>query len=257
MKTILLTNDDGFYSQGISTLKGELEREHRVWVVAPDREKSAISMALTLNHPLRINQVEANVFAVNGTTSDCVNIALQKILPTRPDFVVSGMNLGENLSEDIFFSGTVGGAFSGHLYGIPSLAVSLVAGLGQYQRQEFDFAAGARITARILERLLECSHDNVIYNLNIPFPTSGQIAVTTLGSKRYTPDIIERTDPRGRKYYWIGAGTPNYASAVGSDVWAVKNGAVSLSIIKYDLNSREELERLAAIFRGFQLQAPP
>ena len=92
--------------------------------MAPDREKSAISMALTLNHPLRISQVEANVFAVNGTTSDCVNIALQKILPASPDFVVSGMNLGENLSEDVFFSGTVGGAFSGHLYGIPSLAVS-------------------------------------------------------------------------------------------------------------------------------------
>ena len=121
-----------------------LEKKYHVWVVAPDREKSAISMALTLNHPLRINQVEENVFAVNGTTSDCVNIALQKILPQKPDFVVSGMNLGENLSEDVFFSGTVGGAFSGHLYGIPSLAVSLIAGLGQYQQQEFEFAAGAR-----------------------------------------------------------------------------------------------------------------
>jgi 5'-nucleotidase len=252
MKTILLTNDDGFYSKGLTTLRAELEKEHRVVVVAPDSEKSAISMALTLNHPLRITQVEANVYAVNGTTSDCVNIALQKILPVRPDFVVSGMNLGENLSEDVFFSGTVGGAFSGHLYGIPSLAVSLIAGLGQYQQREFEFVEGARIAASILNKLLACSHDNVIYNLNIPHPHCGEIALTTLGSKRYTPDIIERTDPRGGKYYWIGTGTPNYDSREGSDIWAVQQGLISLSIIKYDLNSKEELHRLAGSFSGFR-----
>ena len=252
MKTILLTNDDGFYSKGLTALHAELAKEHRVFVVAPDSEKSAISMALTLNHPLRITQVEENIYAVNGTTSDCVNIALQKILPVKPDFVVSGMNLGENLSEDVFFSGTVGGAFSGHLYGIPSLAVSLIAGLGQYQQREFEFAAGARIAASILNKLLACAHDNVIYNLNIPHPNCGEIAVTTLGSKRYTPDIIERTDPRGGKYYWIGTGTPNYDSREGSDIWAVQQGLISLSIIKYDLNSKEELNRLAGSFTGFR-----
>jgi 5'-nucleotidase len=251
MKTLLLTNDDGFYSPGLTSLKTELEKNYRVWVVAPDREKSAISMALTLNHPLRINQVEENVFAVNGTTSDCVNIALQKVLPVSPDFVVSGMNLGENLSEDVFFSGTVGGAFSGHLYGIPSLAVSLIAGLGQYQKQEFDFAAGARIAARVVEKLLTGRHERVIYNLNIPFPNRGEIAVTRLGSKHYTPDIIERLDPRGRKYYWIGTGTPNYASSEGSDIWAVQNGFISLSVIKYDLNCQDEADRLAKSFGVF------
>jgi 5'-nucleotidase len=253
MKTILLTNDDGFYSKGISALKTELEKEYQVLVVAPDREKSAISMALTLNHPLRVNRIEEFVYAVNGTTSDCVNIALQKLLPAKPDFVVSGMNLGENLSEDIFFSGTVGGAFSGHLYGIPSLAVSLIAGLGQYQHKDFEFAAGARIAAKIMTKLLEISHDNVIYNLNIPFPNHGKVAVTALGNKRYTPDIIERTDPRGRAYFWIGTGTPDYAGSEGSDIWAVQNGLISLSIIKYDLNSREEMDRLAGNFREFRL----
>jgi 5'-nucleotidase len=251
MKTILLTNDDGFYSKGLTALQAELEKKHRVFVVAPDREKSAISMALTLNHPLRISQVETNVYTVDGTTSDCVNIALQKVLPERPDFVVSGMNLGENLSEDVFFSGTVGGAFSGHLYGIPSLAVSLIAGLGQYQQQEFAFADGAAVAASILDKLLAGPHDNVIYNLNIPHPNCGEIAVTTLGSKRYTPDIIERTDPRGRKYFWIGTGTPNYDGCEGSDIWAVQKGFISLSIIKYDLNSKKERDRLAGAFRGF------
>jgi 5'-nucleotidase len=253
MKTILLTNDDGFYSKGLTALQAELEKKYNVFVVAPDREKSAISMALTLNHPLRINQVEKNVFAVNGTTSDCVNIALQKIIPQKPDFVVSGMNLGENLSEDVFFSGTVGGAFSGHLYGIPALAVSLIAGLGQYQRQEFDFSAGARCAAAILDKLMAYAHDTVIYNLNIPHPNCGEIAVTTLGSKRYTPDIIERTDPRGGKYYWIGTGVPNYDSREGSDIWAVQHGLISLSVIKYDLNSKQEHDRLAKAFSGFLL----
>jgi 5'-nucleotidase len=253
MKTILLTNDDGFYSMGIRALQSELQKKYRVVLVAPDREKSAISMALTLNHPLRLSQVEDDVYAVNGTTSDCVNIALQKILPAKPDFVVSGMNLGENLSEDVFFSGTVGGAFSGHLYGIPSLAVSLIAGLGQYQQQEFEFASGASITAKILDKLLGYAHDNVIYNLNIPFPNRGEIALTKLGNKHYTPDIIERTDPRGRKYYWIGTGTPNYTPCEGSDIHAVQDGFISLSIIKYDLNSKEELERLAETFSKFCL----
>jgi 5'-nucleotidase len=253
MKTILLTNDDGFYSKGIISLKTLLEKKYHVWVVAPDSEKSAISMALTLNHPLRISQVESNVYAVNGTTADCVNIALQKILPQKPDFIVSGMNLGENLSEDVFFSGTVGGAFSGFLYGIPSLAVSLIAGLGQYQKQAFEFDQGAEITAKILAKLFVLAHDNVIYNLNIPFPNRGEIAVTSLGNKRYTPDIVERTDPRGHKYYWIGTGTPNYSGQEGSDIWAVQNQYVSLSIIKYDLNAKAELNRLSVAFKKFEL----
>jgi 5'-nucleotidase len=253
MKTILLTNDDGFYSKGITALQELLAPKYHVWVVAPDREKSAISMALTLNHPLRVNQVEENVYAVNGTTADCVNIALQKVLPQRPDFVISGMNLGENLSEDIFFSGTVGGAFSGFLYGIPSLAVSLISGLGQYQKQEFAFAAGAEITVKVLEKLIPYPHNSVIYNLNIPFPNRGEITLTTLGNKRYTPDIIERIDPRGRKYYWLGTGIPNYTSSMGTDIWAIQNQYISLSIIKYDLNSQVELDRLAAYFCKFAL----
>jgi 5'-nucleotidase len=163
------------------------------------------------------------------------------------------MNLGENLSEDIYFSGTVGGAFSGFLYGIPSLAISLIAGLGLYQQQGFEFDQGAEITAKILEKLLTYTHDNVVYNLNIPFPNRGEIAVTSLGNKRYTPDIIERIDPRGRKYYWIGTGTPNYSGQEGSDIWAVQNKYISMSIIKYDLNSQAELGRLASAFKQFKL----
>lgn len=253
MKTILLTNDDGFYSPGLTALKAELQKAYAVVAVAPDREMSAVSMALTLNRPLRVKRIEEGVFAVNGTTSDCVNIALQKILPAAPDFVVSGMNLGENLSEDVFFSGTVGGAFSGYLYGIPALAVSLLAEPQPQGEPRFACEEGARITARILDRLLSSPPDQVVYNLNIPWRHQGRVAVTCLGSKRYTPDIIERTDPRGRAYYWIGAGSPSYNGSEGSDVWAVRNGYISLSVIKYDLNAAAELQGLAGAFRGFSL----
>ncbi len=252
MKTILLTNDDGYYSKGITSLRTALEKKYQVWTVAPDREQSAVSMALTLNRPMRIHQIEKNTYAVSGTTSDCVNIALQKLLPEKPDFIVSGMNLGENLSEDIFFSGTVGGAFCGHLYGIPSLAVSLIAGLGDYREQEFAFEPGAKITVRILDQLLDYDHENVVYNLNIPSPNNGAVAVTSLGRKCYTPDIIERTDPRGRKYYWTGTGAPKYDSVQGSDIWAVQNQWISLSVIRYDLNAETETARLASAFEHFQ-----
>ncbi len=251
MKTILLTNDDGFYSPGIVSLRDRLATAYRVYVVAPDREKSAVSMALTLNQPLRISSMGEDVFSVNGTTADCVNLALRKILPQVPDFVVSGMNLGENLSEDIFFSGTVGGAFCGFLYGIPGLAVSLIAGLGNYQEKLCDFAAGAEVTTRILEHLLCYTHADVVYNLNIPFPNNGHVQITTLGRKRYTPDIIERIDPRGRTYYWIGTGAPDYSDDEGSDVWAVRNRFISLSAIRYDFNSQGERKRLAAFFKDW------
>jgi 5'-nucleotidase len=208
-------------------------------------------MSLTLNQPLRIQQIENDIYAVNGTTSDCVNIALQKILPRPPDFVVSGMNLGENLSEDIFFSGTVGGAFSGFLYGIPSLAVSLLGVPGNPSSCEFNFEQGAVITERIVARLLRYRHENVVYNLNIPFPNNGKVRVTSLGKKRYKPDIIERVDPRGGKYYWIGTGSPDYSGKSGTDVWAVQRRYISLSVISYDFNSTGERRRLSLEFARF------
>jgi 5'-nucleotidase len=248
MKTILLTNDDGFFSPGIARLHDRLSGSHEVYVVAPDSERSAISMALTLNRPLRVNRMAERVFAVNGTPCDCVNIALQKILPRRPDFIISGMNLGENLSEDVFFSGTVGGAFAGYLYGLPALAVSLIAGLGDFSIREFDFSQGAEVVAGVLEKLLTLPFADIVYNLNIPLPHSGRIVVTTLGRKRYKPDIVERTDPRGRLYYWIGTGKPDYQVHPGSDIQAVRNGDVSLSALSYELDADAGRERLAALF---------
>lgn len=236
MKTILLTNDDGYFSEGLLALKGELSSHYKVYVVAPDSEKSAVSMALTLNRPLRISEVGEMVFSVNGTPSDCVNIAIRKILPQRPDFVISGMNMGENLSEDIFFSGTVGGAFSGYLYDIPSVAVSLISHDRQYGNGRYDFSNGARLTRRIIEKLETVRDLKGVFNVNIPFENNGTIQFTSLGLKRYKPDIVENVDPRGQKYYWIGTGDPTYHGDEGTDVWAIQNGYISLSKLNYDLN---------------------
>jgi 5'-nucleotidase len=257
MKTLLLTNDDGVLSPGLRHLGDFLSGRYDVYVVAPDRERSGISMCLTINQPLRLTQLGKNRYAVDGTPGDCVNIALQSIMPKWPDFIISGMNDGENLCEDVFFSGTVAGAFIGHIYGIPSLAVSLVEPKpdnhdsdSNRKRQTPDFETGARITEQVLEKLLPFNNTNVVYNLNIP-PNAGcnsKIVVTSLGLKRYKPTIVERVDPRGRKYYWIGTGTPVNTGDNGTDLHAVVNGDIALSILKYDLNNAEEMNKLVEAF---------
>jgi 5'-nucleotidase len=247
-KTILLTNDDGCLSVGITALKERLSLTYDVYVVAPDRERSAISMALTLHHPLRINRKEKRMYAIDGTPADCVNIAIQKILPEKPDFIISGMNLGENLSEDIFFSGTVGGAFAGLLYGIPSMAVSLIADHDEEGNPVFNPGSGAEITDKILSKLLKVKPDPVVYNVNIPYRHNGNVMPTSLGSKRYKPQIVEKRDPRGKRYYWIGTGDPDYRSKRGTDIWAVKHDRVSITAVHYDLNSVKYKKKLTGLF---------
>lgn len=238
MKKLLLTNDDGVNSPGLQILREFLASDYEVYLVAPDRERSATSMALTLHTPLRITELDSRTFSVTGTTCDCVNLALQRIVPGRPDFVVSGMNLGENLADDVFFSGTVGGAFSGYLYGIPSMAVSL---LGDPDNSdEYDFSAGAELCRRLLSRLLSSCREPLVLNLNIPARGRGKVMVTRLGRKRYQPQIEERRDPRGRSYFWIGPGSPVYSGATDTDVWAVANGYASLGVIHYDLNGTDQ-----------------
>jgi 5'-nucleotidase len=251
MKTLLLTNDDGILSPGIQYLKEYLSEQERydVYIVAPDRERSAISMSLTINQPLRLNRVREKEFMVDGTPADCVNIALQEILPRRPDFIISGMNEGENLCEDVFFSGTVAGAFTGHIYGIPSMAVSLIEGKTE-NGDAFDYKAGARFTSQVLGKLLPINNASVFYNLNIPPATSSdsKIIVTYPGLKRYKPTIEKRIDPRGKNYYWIGSGSPASVGEDGTDLHAVKSGNISLSALKYNLIDLEEMKKLAEVF---------
>lgn len=236
-KTILLTNDDGFRSPGLTELRDHLKKKFRVFTIAPSTEMSAVSMALTLNRPIRVEKIDEDFYSVEGTPSDCVNIALRKLMNEMPDFVVSGMNHGENLSEDIVYSGTVAAATSGYFYGIPALAVSLISDKKSYSRGIFNIAGSIKIVDRVLNKLLPKSKElEGVFNLNIPYENNGKILVTSLGNKRYKPDIIEREDPRGKKYYWIGTGNPESTGGEGTDIWAIKNGFASLTPLKLNLN---------------------
>jgi 5'/3'-nucleotidase len=250
MKTLLLTNDDGYLSEGIQHLKRQLSESYDVYIVAPDRERSAVSMSLTINHPLRMKKINDKEYVIDGTPADCVNIGLQKILPKSPDFIVSGMNEGENLCEDVFFSGTVAAAFTGHMYGIPAMAVSLIT---DYSDAPVDYAEGARIAEKILAQLMPLKDTSIVYNLNIPQATNGKLAITSLGLKQYQPSIVERTDPRNRKYFWIGTGMPQLSGGAGTDLEAVKRGDISLSVIKYDINSPDDKQKLQEALDGYRI----
>ena len=249
-KTILLTNDDGYLAQGIRHLKALFSSEYHVYIVAPDRERSAVSMGITINSPLRINRINEREFTIDGTPTDCINVALQQVIPQPPDFIVSGMNMGENLAEDVFYSGTVAAAYAGYLFNIPSLAVSLVGDKTQSDDDKrYNFEQGAAITADTLEKLMLLEKSDVVYNLNIPNPCSGKTVLTSLGKKQYQTSIEERIDPRGGSYYWLGTGSPNTDGSPGTDLRAIKNGDVSLSTLKYDLNCPQELQKLNEIFK--------
>ena len=235
MKTILLTNDDGYMSDGIVVLAEQLRKKYRTIIVAPDRERSAVSMSLTLNTPLRIKQIADEDYITNGTPIDCVNLGLKKIFSELPDMIISGINHGENVSEDIFYSGTVAGAFAGHLYEINSIAISLVLGKVKKAVTKENMEEAARVSNKVIDSIIEKKFNNIVYNLNIPVPNNGKVLSTYPDKKKYVPDIIEKTDPRGRKYYWLGTGNPLYSEEFGSDSNAIKNGYISLSRLKYDL----------------------
>ncbi len=250
---ILLTNDDGFYSPGIQALFRALAPLGTTYIVAPDREKSACSLAVTLRRPLRVQRVKPRVWAVEGTPVDCVYFALQKFLPRRPDLVVSGMNPGPNLGQqDINYSGTVAGAIQGTFHGLPSIAVSLLPGA----RGRFDLKAAAA-TVRIIAAavLADGLPAGTALNVNIPPAPVRGAKITRLGWKFYDPEIIEKTDPRDAPYYWIGTGTPRRVGDAGTDVMAAHAGYISITPLHTDMTARPalgsvKLRRIAGALRS-------
>jgi len=248
MKRILLTNDDGFRSPGLTALREELRKKYSVFTIAPAAEMSAVSMALTLNRPLRIEKIEEDFFSLDGTPSDCINIALRKLMPDMPDLVVSGMNLGENLSEDIIYSGTVGAATSGYFYNLPAIAVSMVRDKKNGKRGGYDIPGSIPVALRTVDSLMGMKGIAGVFNLNIPYENNGRIRVTTLGNKRYKPDIEERVDPRGRNYYWIGTGNPESSGGKGTDIDAIKNGYSSLTPLTLNLQCFRSSVKLGGVF---------
>src|ERR1700704_4721519 len=208
---ILVTNDDGVHAPGLAALASALDELGDVYVVAPDREQSAVGHALTLHRPLRVTTIGERRFSVNGTPSDCVNLAVLGLLPERPILVAAGINHGSNLGDDVTYSGTVSAAMEGTLLGVPSIAVSLVEG------DEFAEAArGARQGA--MRVLVSGLPSMTLLNVNVPAGVPKGVRLTRLGHRVYSGKIVEQADPRGRAHYWIGAGPPEWETLDGTDM---------------------------------------
>jgi len=237
MRNILVTNDDGVFSEGIKLLAAKLSEVGHVTIVAPDREQSAAGHSLTLHRPLRLRQLEQDVYSVDGTPTDCVSLAVLWLLKdSRPDLVVSGINFGGNLGDDVTYSGTVSATFEGTLLGIPSVAFSQEVG------EPFSFEAGANFAQRFVKVLLsEPLPDDLLLNVNLPAGPIKGVRFTRLGKRQYKQVVVEKTDPRGRPYFWI-AGTPEWQQEDGTDHEAVSSGLVSVTPLHLDLTDYRGLE---------------
>ena len=237
---ILVSNDDGVHAPGISALATALEAAGEVWVVAPDRERSAVGHALTLHRPLTADQLGPRRFAVNGTPSDCVNLALLGLLPVRPQIVVAGVNAGSNLGDDVTYSGTVSAALEAALLGVPGLAVSLIQPTGPAS-----YRPAARVATR-LSRLLLRDPDRgaTLLNVNVPPGQPRGVRLTRLGRRLYSEKVVERQDPRGRRYFWIGVGPPAWEAGEDTDYAAIRSGYVSVTPLMLDLTDYPGLRGL-------------
>jgi 5'/3'-nucleotidase len=237
MTRILVTNDDGYRSEGIRALAKALEDLGEVTIVAPMQEASAIGHALTLRHPLRLEAIDTRVYAVEGTPTDCVNIAVTHVFKALPALVVSGINKGWNLGDDVTYSGTVAGALEGALLGMPSIAVSL-----RQTRGDYDFSYAARAAAAIAEAVLRRPlPPRTFLNLNVPKGQPLGYRVTVQATRNHVTSVAERHDPKGRPYYWIEEGQNEWQPHDRSDYQAVRDGFVSVTPLQPDLTAHHAL----------------
>jgi 5'-nucleotidase len=239
MTTILITNDDGIDSPGLSALGAALQDLGRIITVAPDRDKSAVSHSLTMHKPLRVVHHGKDRISVDGTPTDCVAIGLQKILSTPPDLLVSGINLGANIGDDISYSGTVAAALEATMHSIPSMAISCANGVDEYTQSA---AIAARLAAEVLQRGLP---ENTLLNVNIPAQTTIKgLRITRQGRSLWRDSIHETTDPWGKKLFWIGGGRAVTDSAADTDHYAISSGYVSITPIHLDKTNHEGIIHL-------------
>jgi 5'-nucleotidase len=229
---ILLTNDDGVASEGLLSLRELLSADHDVYVVAPERQRTCVGHAITLHKPLRLRRAGDGVYGSNGTPADCVLLGVQVVLPARPDMIISGINSGPNMGQDVNYSGTVAAAKEGARLGIVSLAVSAAA------RDHFLYAEVSAVVGELIDILGGASMPpQVFLNVNVPNIERSLVRgfrVTRLGKRIYNDTVIERVDPRGERYYWIGGGGDAFDAARGSDFHAVQKGFVSVTPLSAD-----------------------
>ena len=253
---ILVSNDDGHFSNGLRALVEALEPLGEVWVVAPEAEQSAASHAISLHRPLRIREVRPRWFAVDGTPTDCSYVAINHVLKDRrPRLMVSGINHGPNLADDVTYSGTVAAAMESSMLGVPAIAFSLAT------REQFDFAPAARFAQALVRAALQQRlPQHMLLNVNVPpGPELAGYAITRLGKHTYGFEVVEKVDPRGRKYYWIGGSEYQHDDIPGSDCNAVlRDRLVSVTPLMHDLTDdgmREQVRRWPV--EGFPQVEPP
>lgn len=253
MSWILLTNDDGIHSPGLLALKQAMETVGEITVFAPDHNWSAGGHTKTMHKPLRIHKTTladgSPALTTNGGPADCVALAILGILPRQPDLVISGINPGANVAQDMTYSGTVAAAMEGLISGIPAIAVSLA-----MQDSGFmDFACAARFAAIVARRVLTSGRKDLLLNINVPAIPCDQITgveITRLGRRIYQDVLVEREDPRGRKYYWIGGEPPTGVIEEGTDIAALAANRISVTPLQLDLTAYHALSEL----RGWELR---
>lgn len=236
---ILATNDDGIDAPGLAALVRALEPVGEVVVYAPDRQRSAVGHGVSLHKPLRVVRMRERWFSVDGTPTDCVMLAVRQLLGRRPDLVVSGINTGANLGDDVTYSGTVAGAFEGMLLGVPSLALSVVSFRPAHMETAALFAQ--RIARWVLANGMPA---DTMLNVNVPDLPHEQlagVAVTRMGRRNYQDEIVERHDPRGQAYYWIGGAEPSHYPEEGTDFEAIGQAMISVTPLHRDLTNHAAL----------------
>jgi len=249
---ILVSNDDGYLATGINALTDALAQVADVVVVAPERNRSAASNSLTLNRPLRVSSYGENRYKVDGTPSDCVHLAVTGFLDEEPDLVVSGINHGANLGDDVIYSGTVAAAMEGRFLGLPTIAVSLV-GERLIGSKLTHFDAAARVAVELVQKIERASlAPDTILNVNVPdraYEDLTGIRAARLGFRHKSEKILKESDPYGRPIYWVGPAGEGQDTGEGTDFHAIAQGAVAITPLKVDLTRHEALDDIAEWLR--------
>jgi 5'-nucleotidase len=249
--TILITNDDGINSEGLKSLAAALRELGEVYIVAPDRQRSAVGLSITLERPLRVEDMGEKTFSVDGMPADCVTLAIHRLMESPPDLIVSGINDGQNIGYDIYHSGTVGAAFVGTMFGIPSMAVSIANHRFTGEAQgviHYDTAAqmGLKVARLVSNHRLP---DETLLNVNVPnVPLSDiqGIEVTRHCGSTYSIEIHHRLDPRGKKYYWVGGEFESEGDHPETDLSALNSRKVSVTPLRLDITDYTMMRELSS-----------